>query len=110
VRRTPREIREIYRKQFGIETSSRQMNEARILSSTRDPRQRLLFVGIALILRNVWVWLHFKLAIKKWSAEPELFLELLRFNEPLLWITQVVQRLLVRINARASNARTTNDL
>jgi len=94
VRRTPREIREIYRRRFGIETSYRQMNEARIRTCTRDPRQRLLFVGIALILRNVWVWLHFKLAIKKWSAEPELFLELLRFNELLLWITQVVQRLL----------------
>jgi hypothetical protein len=51
-------------------------------------------VGIALVLRNVWVWLHFKLAAGKWSAEPEQFLELLRFKEMLLWITQVVQRLL----------------
>lgn len=63
-------------------------------TGTRDPRQRLLFVGIALVLRNVWVWLHFKLATGKWRDEPELFLELLRFNEMLLWITQVVQRLL----------------
>jgi hypothetical protein len=54
----------------------------------------LLFVGIATVLRNVWVWIHFKLAAGKWRAEPELFLELLRFKEILLWITQVVQRLL----------------
>jgi len=94
VRLTPREIRETYRKRFGIETSYRQMNEARIRTCTRDPRLRLLFVGIALVLRNVWVWLHFKLAKGKWSEEPRLFLELLRFNEMLLWITQVVQRLL----------------
>jgi DDE family transposase len=94
IRRTPREIRETYRKRFGIETSYRQMNESRIKTSTRDPRQRLLFVGIALVLRNVWVWLHFQLAKGKWSAEPQLFLELLRFGEFLLWITQVVQRLL----------------
>lgn len=94
VRLTPRGIRETYRKRFGIETSYRQMNEARIRTCTRDPRQRLLFVGIALVLRNVWVWLHFKLARKKWEAEPQLFLELLRFNEMLLWITQAVQRLL----------------
>jgi putative transposase len=94
VRRTPRAIREIYRKRFGIETSYRQMNEARIRTCTRDPRQRLLFVGVALVLRNVWVWLHFKLAKGKWDAEPTLFLELLRFKEMLLWITQVVQRLL----------------
>lgn len=94
VRRSPREIRETYRKRFGIETSYRQMNQARIRTCTRDPRLRLLFVGIALVLRNVWVWLHFKIATGKWRDEPELFLELLRFNEMLLWITQVVQRLL----------------
>jgi hypothetical protein len=94
VRRTPREIRETYRKRFGIETSYRQMNEARIKTCTRDPAQRLLFVGIALVLRNVWVWLHFKLAKAKWSQEPQVFLELLRFKEMLLWITQVVGRLL----------------
>lgn len=94
VRLTPPEIRETYRKRFGIETSYRQMNEARIRTCTRDPSQRLLFVGIALVLRNVWVWLHFTLAKGKWNDEPQLFLELLRFNEMLLWITQVVQRLL----------------
>jgi putative transposase len=94
VRLTPREIRETYRKRFGIETSYRQMNEARIRTCTRNPRQRLLFVGVALVLRNVWVWLHFKLAKGKWEAEPQLFLELLRFNEMLLWVTQVVQQLL----------------
>jgi putative transposase len=94
VRLTPPGIRETYRKRFGIETSYRQMNEARIRTCTRDPSQRLLFVGIALVLRNVWVWLHFTLAKGKWNDEPQLFLELLRFNEMLLWITQVVQRLL----------------
>jgi putative transposase len=94
VRLTWREIRELYRKRFGIETSYRQMNEARIKTSTRDPCLRLLFVGIALVLRNVWVWIHFRLAKRKYSEEPQLFLELLRFKELLLWITQVVQRLL----------------
>lgn len=94
VRLTPKHIRETYRKRFGIETSYRQMNEARIPTCTRSPRQRLLFVAIALVLRNVWVWLHFKLAKGKYNEEPTLFLELLRFKEMLLWITQIVQRLL----------------
>jgi Transposase DDE domain len=94
VRLTPDDIRETYRKRFGIETSYRQMNEARIRTSTRSPRERLLFIGIALVLRNVWVWLHFKLAKAKWSEEPRLFLELLRFREMLLWIAQTVGRLL----------------
>ncbi len=79
-----RAIREMYRTRFGIETSYRQMHEARIKTCTRDPKLRLLFIGIALVLRNVWVWLHFKLAKGKWSEEPELFLKLLRFREMLL--------------------------
>lgn len=94
VRLTPRKIREIYRTRFGIETSYRQMHEARIKTCTRDPKLRLLFIGIALVLRNVWVWIHFKLAKGKWSEEPQLFLELLRFREMLLWINQVVGQLL----------------
>ena len=94
VRLTPREIREMYRKRFGIEASYRQMHEARIKTCTRDPKLRLLFIGIALVLRNIWVWLHFKLAKGKWSEEPKLFLKLLRFREMLLWIGQVVGRLL----------------
>ena len=83
-----------YRKRFGIETSYRQMNEAKIKTCTRDPRLRLLFVGIALVLRNVWVWIHFRFAKGKYSNEPQLFLELLRFQEMLLWITQIVQQTL----------------
>ena len=55
VRRTPVAIRELYRLRFGIETSYRQMNEARIKTCVRDPGERLLFVGVALVLRNVWV-------------------------------------------------------
>jgi putative transposase len=94
IRRTPKEIRETYRKRFGIETSYRQMNEARIKTCTRDPRLRLLFVGIALVLRNVWVWIHFRFAKGKYSAEPQLFLELLRFKEMLYWITQVIEHAL----------------
>ena len=92
VRLTPRGIREMYRTRFGIETSYRQMHQARIKTCTRDPRLRLLFVGIALVLRNVWVWLHFKLATGKSSDEPQLFLRLLRFREMLRWIDQVVGR------------------
>ncbi len=52
-------LRQSYRLRFGIESSYRQMNQARIRTSTRNPCVRLLYVGLALILRNVWVWLHY---------------------------------------------------
>jgi hypothetical protein len=50
-------IREDYRKRFGIEASYRQLGQARIRTSTTDPCMRLFFVGVALLLRNVWVFM-----------------------------------------------------
>ena len=67
-----------YRLRFGIETSYRQMNQARIRTCTRDPVLRLLFVGIALILRNVWVWLHMMLLSVPHCGRRQLRLETLR--------------------------------
>ncbi len=57
---SPEWVKETYRQRFGIETSYRQMHQARIRTSTRDPLLRLLYVGVALILRNVWAWLHWE--------------------------------------------------
>ena len=94
VRLTPLEIRELYRRRFGIETTYRQMQEARIKTCTRCPRIRLLLIGIALILRNVWVWLHFQWARNKYGAEPIVYLELLRFRQMLDWIRQVIDQVL----------------
>jgi IS4 transposase len=51
-------VHETYRLRFGIESSYWQLQQARIRTCTRQPQQRLLFVAVALLLRNVWVWLH----------------------------------------------------
>jgi len=49
------------------------------------------YVGVALILRNVWVWIHFRFFTKgKYNAEPEIMLEMLRFREMLYWISDVI--------------------
>jgi hypothetical protein len=52
---TTTQIRELYRKRFAIETSYRQLGHARIRTSTSDPLMRSFFVGLALLLRNVWL-------------------------------------------------------
>jgi hypothetical protein len=56
----PRAVCQMYRKRFGIEASYRQLGQARIRTSTRDPLLRLFFVALALLLRNLWVWLHWR--------------------------------------------------
>jgi hypothetical protein len=52
-------VRQTYRQRFAIETSYRQLHQGRARTCTRNPLVRLLLVGIALVLRNVWVWLHY---------------------------------------------------
>jgi putative transposase len=46
-----------YRRRFGIETSDRLKNLCRIKTTTTNPVVRLLFVGIAFLLVDVWVYL-----------------------------------------------------
>lgn len=94
--------RETYRLRFGIETSYRQMNQARIRTSTRDPRLRLLFVGVALILRNVWVWFHLMVLSEPRRGGRALRLEKLRFRTMLLWLIHLVESIFgVRDETRA---------
>lgn len=91
---SPTEIRERYRLRFGIETSYRQMRQARIYTCTRDPHLRLFFVAIGLILRNVWVWIHQTRLAEGNDAKPRLRLGLLRFKRMLDWIVWEVVALL----------------
>ncbi len=86
----PVEIRELYRKRFGIESSHRQLGQARIRTCTTDPVLRLFFVLVALVLRNVWVWLHFTHFAERGGFEPTLHLERMRLRRMLDWIASVV--------------------
>lgn len=86
-------VRESYRLRFAIETTYRQMHQARIRTCTRDPLLRLLFVGVALILRNVWVWLHLMCLAVGRRGRVELRLERLRFRRLLLWLQHYAERL-----------------
>ncbi|MGC9523892.1 MAG: transposase, partial [Anaerolineae bacterium] len=86
-------VRETYRLRFAIETTYRQMNQARIRTCTRDPLLRLLFVGLALILRNVWVWLHLVCLAISHGRSLELHLERLRFRRLLVWLQHYAERL-----------------
>jgi hypothetical protein len=90
VRGSPTEIRERYRRRFGIETSYRQMRQAHIYTCTRNPHLRLFFVAVALILRNVWVWIHQTRLAEGAGDNLTLHLELLRFKRMLDWIVHEV--------------------
>lgn len=84
-------VRETYRLRFGIESSYRQLNQARIRTSTRAPQLRLLFVALALVLRNVWVWLHLMVLAEPQHGARRQCLEKLRFRVLLLWLQQLLE-------------------
>ena len=87
---SPTQIRDRYRRRFGIETSYRQMRQAKIYTCTRDPRLRLVFVAVALMLRNLWVWIHETFLAYGRGDRMTLHLETLRFKRLLDWIATAV--------------------
>ena len=84
-------VYQVYRTRFGIETSYRQLREACIRTSTRNPTLRLLFVGIALVLRNVWVWIHWSCLATPRRGGRCLNLYMLRFKTLLTWLTYLAE-------------------
>ncbi len=84
-------VRQAYRSRFAIETSYRQMNQARVTTSTRNPLVRLFLVGVALVLRNIWVWLHWQVLAAPRRGGREVRLERLRFKTLLLWLQHVAE-------------------
>jgi hypothetical protein len=89
--RRARLARRKYRSRFGIETSYRQMNQGKGATTAKDVCYRLLLVGLALLLRQAWVWLSAQVARARglgrgaWVGELPL---------PLLvgWLAQALRR------------------
>jgi Transposase DDE domain len=85
-------IRATYRSRFGIESSYRQAHQARIRTSSRKPALRLLFMGVALVLRNVWVWLHAEVMAQPQRGARQLRPQSIRFARLLMWLLIEVAR------------------
>ena len=75
-------------------SSNRQLRQARIYTCVKDPHLRLFFVAVALILRNLWIWIHETYLAEGGGESKTLRLELLRFKRMLDWIAQAVVALL----------------
>jgi hypothetical protein len=91
---SPDSVFATYRLRFGIESSYRQMHEGRIRTSSRRPDVRLLYVVIALVLRNLWVWLHYTVLSMPRRGGRVILLERLRWETLLLWWLHVVEEAL----------------
>lgn len=50
------QIFDLYRRRFGMETGYRQMHQTRARTTSRNPALRLLLIGLALIIHNVYIF------------------------------------------------------
>jgi IS4 transposase len=58
VRDPVRQIRPRYRRRFGIESGERLMEQLRIRTTSPNPALLFLLMGVALLIVNMWIRLH----------------------------------------------------
>jgi hypothetical protein len=78
-------FRRLYQRRFGIETSYRQKNQAKAMTTSRDPVYRLLLEGLGYLLRQVWVVLTEELA-RRWHKPPQAWIGALTVRKMIDWL------------------------
>ncbi len=79
-----------YRRRFGIETSYRQANQGKGTTTKKDAAYRLLLFGLALLLRQVWVWLTWQVARAR-RLRPTEWVEGLALATLLDWLADLLK-------------------
>jgi putative transposase len=59
---SPRQIRRLYRRRFGVETSYRCMRQVGAWTTSRNPALRFLLIALGFILVNLWLQLRWHFA------------------------------------------------
>ena len=86
------------------------MNQARGRTSTRRPELRLLYVGLSLVLRNEWLWLHFAILSTPRRGGRLLRLERLPLVELLDWLRHVIDETLGTIDETQTERQVCSEL
>jgi Transposase DDE domain len=108
---SPRQVAAWYRRRFGIETSYRQLGQGLAATCSKNPVYRLLLVAIALVLRNLWVWLHWCCLAERQGGRRRLRPGRLRLAELLNWLTAVLDQALgIRPRALTIQRQTTTEV
>jgi len=81
-----------YRKRFGIESSYRLKNLCRIGTTTKNPVTRFLYVGIAFLLVNLWVFIIWTCVSRPRKGGRQLFQELFPLRTMLQFLRQAIER------------------
>ena len=90
-----RALHHLYRLRFVIETSYRQAHQARARTASKSPVLRFFFFGLSILLRNIWIFIHFHVLYQKQRGPNgrKVVLEQFPFAIMLEWIRDSVENI-----------------
>lgn len=90
---TPQQVRDKYRRRFGIECSYRLLRQVKPLTNARNPALRFFWLGLGLVLQNVWVKLRWLCTRRPSKGRYKLIPSLLRFDRFRKLLIRAIERL-----------------
>jgi len=88
----PLQIYHEYRVRFGIETSYRLMNLVRVRTTSKSSTLRLLYVGVALMMLNLWVFVKWTCVARPRRGARQVLNHLLPLARWRLWLWEVIKQ------------------
>jgi hypothetical protein len=89
---TPRKVYHNYRRRFGIEVSYRILRQVKVLTNSRNPALRFFFLGLGLLMQNVWVLARWLFTRRPGKGRHKLIPSLLRFDRFRKLLVRAVER------------------
>jgi putative transposase len=89
---SPRQVRRLYRRRFGIETSYRCAAQVRGWTTSRNPAYRFLLLGLSFFVTNVWLHLRWLFTQVPRRGRRYLDVERLRLARLAKFITRALER------------------
>ncbi len=88
----PRQVYRKYRRRFGIEASYRILRQVKVLTNSRNPALRFFFLGLGLLMQNVWVLARWLFTRRPGKGRHKLIPSLLRFDRFRKLLVRAVER------------------
>jgi hypothetical protein len=89
---TPHQVYTKYRRRFGIESSYRILRQVKVLTNSRNPALRFFFLGLGLVMQNVWVLARWLFTRRPGKGRHKLIPSLLRFDRFRKLLVRAVER------------------
>ena len=94
-----RSLPHLYRTRFGVECSYRQKNLCRIRSTSKNPASRLLYVGIAFLIVNLWTFIIWSFLSLPRRGQRLSYPDLFPLQSMLAFLRQAIQKHLGTVSA-----------